>query len=413
MYGARPLHIQIAAVDRDNADDIRRTIREQLWHNPWWKERIDVQNYKVLGCGIKDAPIETEIVATDVAGSHGARPDALILNELHAVPSGRWDFVRNCLDNASKMDGRGLTLIVTNAPVRDSECHTLRQMAVESPRWFTSIYSRPAPQIGAAELAEAEKRNPQYRFRRLFWGEVTDASGDACRPGDIAACFTGVPMLNHTPDDSMAILGLDGAVTQHFAAAAVVAKNPAGRYRLLKCWVWRPPHRGKIDLQEIESTIARAHRDYRLHRLVCDPAKVEYMCQRLRRAKVPLEERTQSGRHLVEQCYSLIDNINSHNIEFPDVPQLEYDLKNLRVEDRSYGMRLVSDDGDNGHGDLASAVSICLGAFREMEYVPRKQKWGGPVRGYPRRPDDTFTPEESIRLRDLWNPQPPTWLGNC
>ena len=43
------------------------------------------------------------------------------------------------------------------------------------------------------------------------------------------------------------------------------------------------------------------------------------------------------------------------------------DLRHLRVEERSYGVRLVSDRGINGHGDLATALTIGLATAKNCK----------------------------------------------
>ena len=44
---------------------------------------------------------------------------------------------------------------------------------------------------------------------------------------------------------------------------------------------------------------------------------------------------------------------------YPD-PQLRADLHSLRVVEKSYGVRLDSPRGVNGHGDCATALAIAL-----------------------------------------------------
>ena len=50
---------------------------------------------------------------------------------------------------------------------------------------------------------------------------------------------------------------------------------------------------------------------------------------------------------------------------YPD-PDLKRDINRLRVEERSYGFRLVSPRDEHGHGDLGSAFSFAMLAASEI-----------------------------------------------
>jgi len=80
----------------DQADELRKAAKDILRLNPWLATRIEIQSWKII-CNATAS--ECEIIAADVAGSHGARPDVLILNELSHVT--KQEFAENLLDNAA------------------------------------------------------------------------------------------------------------------------------------------------------------------------------------------------------------------------------------------------------------------------------------------------------------------------
>jgi hypothetical protein len=180
-FASRPLRIQIGAVDRDQADELHRAAKDILRLNPWLGQRIFASNY-ALTCDATGA--EAEIVAADIAGSHGARPDLLILNELSHVT--KWEFIENLADNASKMPN-GVLIVATNAGFTGTEAWKWRELARGSERWSFHVFAKPAPWLDPAELAEAERRNSTARYRRLFWGVWSSGAGDALDEADIAA----------------------------------------------------------------------------------------------------------------------------------------------------------------------------------------------------------------------------------
>jgi hypothetical protein len=69
----------------------------------------------------------------------------------------------------------------------------------------------------------------------------------------------------------------------------------------------------------------------------------------------------------------LLDGFNQRQIDLYNHPQLLADLRALRVEEKSYGVRLTSPRGPNGHGDAATALAIAL-------LIAKRFGGGGPTR---------------------------------
>lgn len=128
-FTSRPLRIQIGAADRDQAAEMHKAAAVLLHENPWLSARIVINNYKLI---CEKTKSEAEIIPADVAGSHGARPDVLILNELSHIT--RWEFAENLADNATKVP-LGLVIIATNAGFRNHPAWKWREMARTSKRW--------------------------------------------------------------------------------------------------------------------------------------------------------------------------------------------------------------------------------------------------------------------------------------
>lgn len=355
---------QAGAVDKDNAAQIRNDIQELLTLpspvRELLKKRIEITNWAITGLPTGST---CDIVAADVHGSHGHKLDALWLDELHAIT--KTEFVENLLDNHSKSTN-GICCITTNAGFVPSFASDQRDIARESSDWEYREHCEPAPWIPEAKIVEAKRRNSPTRFARLWLGEWTSASGDAFDEADIDAVFAGdlEPMTGHEPGWTFCG-GLDLSVRRDHSAFVVIAKNQDGRYRVARAWLWKPVG-GKIDLASVEDAIRAAHRQYRLSAIGCDPYQCEYILQRLQAENIPIEHRHQTGRALVEQAAVVIEQINSRNlISYPFEP-LERDLRQLRVEEKSYGMRLVSPRSEGeGHGDTVTAASIALAVAKD------------------------------------------------
>lgn len=381
---SRPLAIQIAASDEEQAGELLKVARVWLHNNPKLASRVEIQSSKLI---CKSTGSEAEILTSDVAGSHGARPDLLIANELSHVPVGKWEFIANLFDNASKVP-RGLVIVATNAGRVGSEAWKWRELARKSPRWSFHQFAQPAPWLDPEELEDARTRNPHSRFRRLFWGEWATGS-DVLNDGVIEAAYAGnVPTLHTGSSDYVFAGGLDLAVSKDFAALVIIGKHvKTSRLRIAKCWLWRPGPGRKIDQGEIEATLLECHRIYRPV-IAVDPYQGEYLISRLQKQQVKIEGRAQTGKNLVEQCSLLIEQFNSQNIDIPHYPPLRKDLDGLTIEERSYGFRLVSDKGPNGHGDTASALAIGIAAVKDAK--PKITFMVAGSSAADTRPDETF-----------------------
>jgi phage terminase large subunit-like protein len=169
-----------------------------------------------------------------------------------------------------------------------------------------------------------------------------------------------------------------------------------------------------VSLDEIETTIVAAHERYRLARLAVDPWNAAQLVERCKKRGVPIEERHQQGKNLVDQCMALIEVFRSGSIKLYPYEPLLQDLRRVRVEERSYGIRLVAPyTADGTHGDTVTALSIALGAARDI------QSFNTPVvldglglnstgqgKGY-----GSFTPHRmygGMGFGDLQVPRPPT-----
>src|SRR5262245_35524180 len=134
-------------------------------------------------------------------------------------------------------------------------------------------------------------------------------------------------MLDSCGGEYSTCAGLDLAVSKNFAALVVLGKDRIGRYRVLFCQVWKPRVGGRIDQEPIEEKLVAVQAAYRLRETAADPFAAEYLISRASKRGVRINSRPQSGKNLVEQCMSLIEQATSRNIDLPAHPELEYDLR--------------------------------------------------------------------------------------
>jgi phage terminase large subunit-like protein len=355
-FSPRKLEMQIGAADKEQAGEMKKAAHDVLRLNPWLASRIESQLWTLL---CRATGSECSIVASDVAGSHGARPDIVVMNELSHVT--KEEFAQNLLDNASKK-AHGLVIVATNSGFKGTWQERWRTIARDSERWHVHTFSQPAPWISPAELAEAERRNSRSRFRRLFWGEWVSQSGDALDEVDIQAAINPNLQPGLLRQGDFYVAGLDlGIKHDHSALVVLAGSHQSLQLRLVEATSWAPdPSTGKVSLMRIEDAVLAAHGRYGLRVVGFDPYQAELMAQRLTARRVPMEQMQFSGSNLNRMASTLLEVFRSRRLELYNHPRLIDDLGRLNIEERSYGFRLSATRDESGHADLATALAIAL-----------------------------------------------------
>ena len=366
-FTGRPLTCQAAAADQDQAGELRKAMKDILRLNPWLASRVMVRNWQVV-CEATGSDLA--IIAADVAGSHGARPDVLVANELSHVT--KQEFIENLFDNATKVP-RGLAVVATNAGFLNTWQYRWRGMAVESGRWRTHIWSEPAPWLDEGELEEARKRNSNARFKRLFYGMWSSGGGDALDPDDLAAAVdrTLRPMTGLEPGFKF-VGGLDLSVKQDHSGFVVVGVDGEHqRIQLADVWHWKPVGRpAKVDLVKVENAILEAKKRFRLARVCYDQYQAALMAQRLGNVGIKMQEVLFSGKGLDLMASTLLDVFRSRRFDMYEHKRLLDDLGRLSIVEKTYGYKLEAVRDDTGHADVATALAVCLPTA--MEFMKRR-----------------------------------------
>lgn len=371
-FSPRLLNCQVAAVDGDQADELRKVAKGILAKNEWLDEVIEIQAGRIVN---RRTESQVEIIAADTAGSHGARPDVLLINELAHIS--KTEFVENLLDNAAKVP-HGVVIVATNAGFKASWAWKLREAYRTSPRWHFSQYSQPAPWIDAAELAERKRVSTNNRYLRLWWGVWTSSAGDAFDETDLLAAVTQTDRMNgyESANGWRFVGGLDlGISHDHSALVVLGARFETQRVQLANCWSWKPPRGGKVDLASVQWAIMDAHRQYKLETLFYDPYQAELMAQQLRSGcrGMKVEPMNFVGSNLARMATVAMEAFRSRRVDLYPDPRLLDDLRRLTIEEgKSYGHRLTSTRDTDGHCDLATAFVIALPGAIEAAGTRRK-----------------------------------------
>lgn len=387
-FANRPLKGFAFAADQDQADLLRQAMETLIRLNPWLGAILEVQRDAVINKaeGHPGDGSRLEIWTSDVASSYGILPDLIIADEL-CHWQGDGSLWHSIISSAAKRSNC-LLVVISNAGFADSWQWTVREAARTDPAWIFSRLDGPqASWLTEARLAEQRRMLPPVAYLRLWENQWSSGGGDALTPADIAAAFSHClgPMdrsqvidIRTVTKQWLFVAGLDLGLTRDSSAVvvlAVPAGGGSGQIRLAQHRRWAPVPGKKVDLMEVERAILEFDREFGgLENVAFDPWQAELMAQRLE-ADSGRRRRNQQRRfnsqpwmrevpptaaNLRAQATLIIESFQDRRLTLYPCEPLRCDLLKLRVEERSYGIRLTSPRDGDGHGDLFSAFSLAL-----------------------------------------------------
>lgn len=378
-FATRPLKGFCYAADKDQANLLRQAIETLVRLNPWIGEILTVESRRVVNkaSGHPGEGGTLTIEASDVGSSYGILPDLIIADEL-CHWQGDGSLWHSLLSSAAKRSNC-LMVIISNAGFVDSWQWPVREAARNDESWIFSRLDGPqASWLSSERLAEQRRMLPPTAYARLWENQWSSGAGDAIPPDQIERCF--LPTLQPLTTKKAGlnfVLGCDLGVKRDFAAVCVLGFpgwGVAGRIVLAQHRVWRPPANGKIDLSDVERTILDLDKQFDLEAAAFDPWQAESMMQRLEiysnhRLRTSRRHHTSkpwvrdippTPNNLREQATLTCEGFADRRFLFYECEQLRRDLLKLRVEEKSYGIRLTSPRDGDGHGDLFSAFALAL-----------------------------------------------------
>jgi len=358
-----------AGADSDQARLLADAIQRLIRANPLLAEVLEVQRNVVVNTRTKS---ELRIISSDVGSSYGILADFIVVDELTHWTTAGEGLWHSLLSTAAKKPNC-LLVIISNAGVGQGESWqwNVREAARTSDTWhFHSLNGAVASWISPKLLDEQKRLLPAVAYRRLWENQWCTLTGDALDMEDIERVFANeLGPLASKESGYVYAGGLDLSVSRDHSSFVVVGRNTkTNAYRVARCWLWKPPRGGKVNLEAIEETIVTASKLFGLKTVACDPFQAAYLIERLTKQGIKIEECPQTGRQLVAQCQLLLELVNSATLTSYAFEPLEYDLRHLKVETRSYGMRLLSERDEHGHGDTATALTIALTAAKSARH---------------------------------------------
>lgn len=378
-FATRPLKGYAFAADQDQAKLLKNAVDVLCRLNPWLGKILEVQKNAVLNVaqGHPGSGASLEISTSDVASSYGILPDLIICDELTHW-QGDGSLWHSIISSAAKRESC-LLVVIANAGFADSWQWGVREAARLEDGWYFSRLDGPvASWMSAKTLEEQRRMLPGKAFNRLWLNEWSSAGGDALTPEIIAAAFPPEARpMSGMEEGFTFVAGLDLGLTRDNAALVVLAvpsDGSAGKIRLAYNKLWRPTPNQKIDLITVEKHLLEIDRQFGLEAVGFDPWQAEHLAQtieadserqqrnarRSNAAEPFMREVPPTATNLRQQATLTIEFFNDRRVIAYDCEDLRRDLNKLRVEEKSYGARLVSPRDGDGHGDTFSAFANAL-----------------------------------------------------
>lgn len=382
-FANRPLRGYAFAADKDQAGLLKDAMDTVVRLNPWLTNILEVQKNQVVNVatGHPGNGSRLEIFTSDVGSSYGILPDFIIADEL-CHWQGDGSLWHSIISSAAKRSNC-LLAVISNAGFVDSWQWAVRETARTDQSWYFSRLDGPvASWLSEETLAEQRRMLPAIAYARLWENLWSSGGGDALTPDDInAAFFDDAEPMTGNENDYLFVGGLDLGLVRDGAAIVVLAVpsgGRAGKIRLAENKLWRPSG-GKINLLDVEQHLLQLDERFGLQFVAFDPWQAEHLAQtleadtnRLRRNQrlfynQPwMREIPPVAANLRLQASLTIESFQDHRFRLYDCEPLRRDLTKLRVEEKSYGFRLVSPRDGEGHGDTFSAFALSLIVAHEL-----------------------------------------------
>jgi hypothetical protein len=420
----------VVAADKDQAALLKDAVSKLCQLNSWLGAVLDVQKERILN-RLTDS--ELKVIPADGPSSYGLLLDFAILDETtHWQKQDLWD---SLFSTAAKRKNC-LLVSIANAGFIDSWAWAIREAVRVDPLWyFHSLDGPQASWLTEDRLAEQRRLLPPLAFDRLWGNRWSAGSGDAIPEDQIAAaCTLAAPPAG--PERGWAYFaGVDVGLKRDSSAIVVIGKHigfrdehrpppldigslpvatrlaltegeiseytltdfrklpsnedelkseeGTGRLRLAAIRVFRPEQfGGTVSINAVEQALLDLHSRFSFAAVGCDPWEFRGSVERLQDT-LPIEIVTSGGQNQKSMCEAMLTAFAERQIELWPDATLVADLRHLRIEERHYGIRLVSPKNAGGattnHGDSTSGLSIALHVAKKFNWLGSSRTYHGPL----------------------------------
>jgi hypothetical protein len=362
-----------AAGDRDQASLGLKALGVLIRLNPWLGDRLDVQNHRVVNTKTGSS---LTVISSDASTSYGHLVDFIVIDELTHWSDKAGEDLWHSLFSAAAKKSNCMLVTISNAGLGRGTSWQwgVREKARTREDWYFSRLDGPkASWMSRSILDEQRDLLPEKVFRRLFYNDWSDDTGDLLRSSDIeAACTLPGPAMGRGRGHHLVTCGVDIGIVRDSSAVTVVAGNfETQRVALLNTTSWSPrDHGGEIPIELVENHIRVMQQTYVIDRIIFDTWQFEGTAQKLANEGFNLTrwKNAPSSQHMMAN--TLLKLFYERRIDlYPDHLMLQ-DLRTLSIVERNGKLRIEAPRNESGHCDRALAMATTLPFALDASYLP-------------------------------------------
>jgi hypothetical protein len=359
VLGPPGSHLYCAAADADQAGLLKADVVGKFERNAALAPLVKTTRTEII---VKATGSRLTVLPADAPSAYGLRPDWIACDELAEWRSrALWDSLWTATGKRSRCR---MLVISTAGWDRTSIAWEVRSLAEAEADWSFSSRGQCASWISAAWLAQQQRSLPPHVFARLHLNQWVEGVGAFLTAAEVDGIFTAtLPRLTGRP-----VLGLDLGVMKDRSVLTLVRADPGTRLVVVEGMeTWTPRPGAKVDLQEVEGTVADLADRLRA-RVILDPWQGILMAQRLRARGVDVVEHAFTGDSRRKLFSLLLDLIRTGRLRCRPHEELRRELLGLEVQETVSGWRV--DHRPGRHDDHVVAVALAASAALETAAAP-------------------------------------------
>lgn len=360
------------AVDADQAAILTDAIAGYVMRTPKLAGAVELG---ARGVTVRSTGASLVVESSDGASAFGLKPWMTLVDEFAMWPSTTrhrqlWSAIASAVPKVR--DGRLLVFTTAGSP-SGIGAHVWGE-AERSTHWRTAKRPGPSPWWSPEDIAELRSSLTAAEWRRLIDCEFAEGDDALTSPEDVEAVIRRSPLVLPPQIGTPYVAALDLGTRRDLTAFAIghSAQREGGRMTIVDRLVyWRPGKgkQGRVDLAEVEETVKRLSREYRVGAVRYDRHQAEQLTQGLERAGVPVEEFVFSASSVNNLARSLHIGLRDRALELPDDQELREQFIATRLVETNAGVRLNNPVGQ--HDDIPTVTAMLHVALAEKASVGR------------------------------------------
>ncbi len=362
VLGGHHRRIYAFAVDEDQSRILLDVAAGFVRRSPALSKLLKVDR-KTIRFAKRDALLQ--IMSADAASAYGLTPDLIVFDEIGELRN-RALFDAAFTSIAKKPQAR-LIAISTPGWTRSSVAWELRQACAKIDGYY--LYSpgeRIAGWLDAAELERQRQLLPDHVFRRQHLGQWTEGEGRFITTEDLARCLRPDLTAQLACAEGSHVLAVDLGLSNDRTAAAIVHRTDLGaRLELIR--TWQGTRASPVGITtEVEPFMFDVLQHFSDLRMILDPWQARSTFERFA-SFARVQPFIFTGGKIDELTRNLYALLHAGQIELYPDEELEHELLDVQVIEKSYGLRI--DHRVGAHDDRVIALGMAAWAAMQLHPV--------------------------------------------